>query len=84
MAAQLISTPVTPDYMDDNRWERIDGQWVERSVPGDIDAEVQLNVVLLLRKAIQESQGKALQEWPVMRPEQADSEEPDYMTPVYC
>ena len=81
MATQLISTPAIPDYTHDSRWERIDGQWVERPVPGNVHAEVQLNMVLLLRKAVQELPGKALQEWSITRPDQANSEDPDYMTP---
>ena len=81
MTAQLVSTPVTPDYTDQSRWERIDGQWVERTAPGNVYAKKQLDTVLLLRRAVQGLGLEALQKWSVTRPDQANSEDPDYMTP---
>lgn len=81
MSAQLASTPVTPDYTDDSRWERIDGQWVERPAPGRSHAKFQRSTTSLLVNAVQDLGGEVLQEWSITKPDHADAEDPDYMTP---
>jgi Uma2 family endonuclease len=77
MATHLIA----PDVIDDSRFERIDGEWVERPVPNTPHACVQTQFVLLLTQALRGSKGKAFPEWSITRPGHADKDDPDYLTP---
>lgn len=64
MATQPTAPQIAPNHKDDGRYERIDGQWVERPVPIEKHAEIQLNLTLLLREKIKPLGGKALQSGP--------------------
>ena len=52
MATHLIA----PDTTDDSRFERIDGQLVERPVPNTPHAIIQTQFLLLLTQALREAQ----------------------------
>ena len=77
----LIEKSPASAYVDESRYERIDGQLVPRPVPGKVHAQVQANLVLLLREKAKKLGGKALPEWSVTRPETREWPEPDYLTP---
>ncbi|MBV8896191.1 MAG: Uma2 family endonuclease [Acidobacteriaceae bacterium] len=82
MATHPISSRPEPDYADDSRFERVDGRWVERPLPGDRHARVQWNVTAALKR-ISDLSGAGIvhQEWSVTKPSTAAWAEPDYMTP---
>jgi len=77
MATQLIA----PETADDTCYERIDGQLIERPVPLSSHACAQSEILLLLHGALRGSKGRAYTEWSIAQPEQADRDDPDYMTP---
>ncbi|MFZ0594725.1 MAG: Uma2 family endonuclease [Bryobacteraceae bacterium] len=81
MSTQPIPTQPAPEYRDDSRFERIDGRWVERSVPTKKHAKVQGNLFLLLRQQVKPLGGQALPEWSVAQPETAERSDRNYMTP---
>ncbi len=81
MATRTLVTESQPEFVDDSRYERIDGRIVERPVPRRKHAQVQLNVVLLLSERLRELGGKVLQEWSLAQPETADQFDPNYMMP---
>ncbi len=67
MAAQT-SPPVAEDvWIDDSRYERLDGQLTERPVPGEAHADLQLKVLIALLPFQDTFGGKARQEWSVAR-----------------
>ena len=72
---------ILSSYVDESRYERIDGQLVPRPVPGDIHSDFQE----IFRRLLSEQAGnlgyKARSEWSVTRPDAAHRAEPDYMTP---
>ena len=76
MATHLIA----PETTDDSRFERINGQLVERPVPTTPHACLQSQLHLLLAQALRESKGKAFPEWSITRPGHADKNDPDYLT----
>ncbi len=76
MATHLIA----PETTDDSRFERINGQLLERPVPTTPHAVIQTQFLLLLTQILQGSQGKALTEWSITRPGHADRGDPDYLT----
>ena len=78
MAAQLITSETS---VDDSRYERIDGQLIERPVPLSPHACAQTVAGDLLREALRGSKGRAWSEWSMARPDHADRTDPDYMTP---
>ena len=76
MATHLIA----PETVDGSRFERIDGQLMERPVPTTPHACMQSQLHLLLTQALQGSNAKAFPEWSITRPEHADKDDPDYLT----
>jgi Uma2 family endonuclease len=81
LATQPISGKPAPDYGDDSRFERIDGLWVARPVPGSKHSQVQWNVTAVLKEHAKRNTGEAHQEWSVTQPETANLADPNYMTP---
>lgn len=63
MATQPRVDKHVPDYHDESRFERLDGRYVERPVPGENHAQVQGNVFTLLRDWAGKLNGRALPEW---------------------
>ena len=60
MSAHLIA----PETVDDTRFERIDGQLIERPVPLSPHACAQSEIHVLLREALRGSNGRAYTEGP--------------------
>lgn len=82
MATHPISGRPEPNYSDDSRFERVDGRWVERPLPGDKHAQVQWNVTVALKRITESDRAMVVhQEWSVTKPATAAWSEPDYMTP---
>lgn len=81
MATQPLTNKIVPDYRDDSRYERIDGCMVERPLPVENHAKVQLNLTFLLRRQVVPLGGEALQEWSIAQSQTADRDDPNYMTP---
>ena len=82
VATQLISTTAAPDYRDESRYDRIDGQWVQRPVPNDHHSDVQFNIAVILKALAASYEGMAVrQEWSLAQPETVESDDPNYMTP---
>ncbi len=77
MASQLIA----PEIIDASRFERIDGQLVERPVPDTPHSCIQMQFVLLLTQALQGSKGKTFPELSITRPGHAEKDDPDFLTP---
>jgi Uma2 family endonuclease len=78
MATQQVQTAADVDYIDTSRYERIEGQLVERPLPGRRHAEVQWNATFLLKQIARQHGMKAYQEWTL---DEADQQEHDWMTP---
>ena len=76
MASQLIA----PNIIDDSRFERVDGQLVERPVPDTPHSCIQTQLLLLLTQSLQGTKGKAFPELSITRPGQAEKDDPDYLT----
>ena len=76
----MVTQLIAPDTLDENRFERIDGQLIERPVPTIPHACVQSQLHLLLAEALRNSKGKAFPEWSITRPGHADKDNPDYLT----
>ena len=81
MATQPLVERLSPAYVDESRYERIDGRLVPRPLPGDIHSDIQENVRRLVSERGKELGFKARSEWSVTRPDMVDQEEPDYLTP---
>jgi Uma2 family endonuclease len=81
MATHPLAGKSQPDYADDSRFERIDGRWIERPVPGETHAQVQWNVTAALKRQTEAQEAKVHQEWSVTKASSAGWAEPDYMTP---
>ena len=78
MATQQAPAAADTGSIDTSRYERIEGQLVERPMPSRRHAEVQLNTTLLLRQITKQHGMKAYQEWTL---DEADVPEHDWMTP---
>lgn len=78
MATQQVQAASETSYIDTSRYERIEGQLVERPLPSRRHAEVQLNTTILLRQTVKQLGMKAYQEWTL---DEADVPEHDWMTP---
>ena len=67
-------------FLDESRFERIDGNLIPRPRPGNVHARFQDRV-----KSLLQASGvigvEVLAEWSITRPEQAGDQDPDYMTP---
>ena len=81
MATQPLVDNANTCYVDESRYERIDGQLTPRPRPGDIHADAQEAVRRFLAERGSPLGYKARSEWSVTRPDMADREQPDYMTP---
>jgi len=77
MATQLIA----PESIDDSRFERIDGQWVERPVATTKHVRIQKRTLYLFTQLLEGSDGEVNQEWSITRPGHANENDPDYLTP---
>ena len=78
MATQQIQTAADIEYIDTSRYERTEGQLVERPLPSRRHAEVQLNATILLRQIAKQLGIKDYQEWTL---DEASVPEHDWMTP---
>ena len=78
MATQHIQAAADTEYIDTSRYERIDGQLVERPLPGDRHSEIQWNVTALLKPLAKQLNMKVHQEWTL---DEADKPAHDWMTP---
>lgn len=78
MATQQMQASPDVEYIDTSRYERIEGQLVDRPLPSRRHAEVQLNTTLLLRQTTKQLGMRAHQEWTL---NEADVPEHDWMTP---
>lgn len=74
MATQLIAT------INDSRFERINGQLVERPVPNTLHAQVQKRILYLLDELLQNTDAEIYGEWSIARPGHTGEDDPDYMT----
>ena len=80
MATQPLPSSNAP-YIDESRFERVDGRLVERPMPGDTHSETQDKVKSLLQQRLATQPFKVLSEWSITRPSHAAFDEPDYITP---
>ena len=78
MATQQAQAAGDVGYIDTSRYERIEGQLVERPLPGDRHSEVQENLWDLLRSLAKQFSMKAHVEWTL---DETDKPEHDWMTP---
>ena len=81
MATYPVPCSTRSDYSDESRFERVNGHWYERPVPGELHAQIQFNVCLQLRQIALQLGGKALVEWSITQREAASEDEPNYLTP---
>jgi Uma2 family endonuclease len=78
MATQQIQAAPDLGYIDTSRYERIEGQLVERPLPGSRHSEIQWNATFLLKQTTKQYGMKVHQEWTL---DEADVPEHDWMTP---
>jgi Uma2 family endonuclease len=78
VATQQVQAASEVDYIDTSRYERIDGQLVERPLPGSRHSEVQENTWILLKPIARQFGMTTHLEWTL---DGADTAEHDWMTP---
>ena len=78
MATQQVQAGEDVGYIDTSRYERIEGQLMERPLPNRRHSEVQFNVTLLLKQVVKQHGMKAYLEWTLG---EEDKPEHDWMTP---
>jgi Uma2 family endonuclease len=76
---QIEQLMIAPDTTDDSRFERINGQWIERPVPTTRHSLIQGRIFLLLTKAIEGSNAVVGPKWSIDQPEHAHRDDPNYM-----
>jgi Uma2 family endonuclease len=78
MATQQVQAAADVEYIDTSRYERIEGQLVERPLPGSRHSEVQENTWSLLKPLAKELGMRTHLEWTL---DEIDAPEHDWMTP---
>ena len=78
MATRVI--PSSPIPFDESRFDRVDGQWVERPLPGAQHSDLQFALTVVLKRLAEPLGAVARQEWSLTKPDDTGFDQPDYMT----
>ncbi len=77
----LLDQISSPSYVDESRYERMDGQLVARPVPGLTHSRVQGKIYRLLWEKTKAGEYEVQVEWSLTSPKTVADAVPDYLTP---